>query len=607
MPSTKVLTVSATALMLGVGIGMTQMTQEVYGQLSGNVPVLVKRYYRLNGKGKQVVPDGYEPYVFDGETGERMHDRFVSRGGSARINGRSALQVELRREGIVDICFPKYYHIEGTNVCEVSSSLCSEGGWELHTGEEAPFKEADSRGRFRGQVRGGLHNCGLTFTKAFEADTLFTIAPNRNNDDDDDKQVNGPFQIWIEDVTFPGGYTPLPMTPRGHEQPLANTLCPEWLREDADSGDAYTTVTDYRDGRNYLSWHPLWHPVYWCSMGHEHGSDPAALGVVKYPDGVARTLQVPMGFVAHYNDQQNEPDIGFKGYHIDDPESNVKLYIVSHTTTSSEKRQCARFHTVFVNGIDKTDNRLVFNYGFKADFGASRNRNTKDFFNTAQTCEDGTKQEDVFPGCRGRKCATRALRGPDKNKGYEQWSFNFRNLNNAPFSEINSAAAELTDLAQLALPFDFMSMKFDTRNPVTGCANDECSEYYHTGQSGSKRTLHYISNVQVIYDADFDQDGDGWFVTNEYGFFMKDCNFKAGTCLASSANKEMVQYLEPNYSVTIPKGKFGPTDSWGGKYEPFKSGSGVSNFGISNGLKLGAQGELCKCFDDAVNCNCFKN
>ena len=74
-----------------------------------------------------------------------------------------------------------------------------------------------------------------------------------------------------------------PSVPAGQETPKPNSACPAWVH------DQYMTTGP--DGKQYRTWHPQIDPVYWCSFGHEHGSDPSLAGTAyKVAFGYTATL-----------------------------------------------------------------------------------------------------------------------------------------------------------------------------------------------------------------------------------------------------------------------------------------------------------------------------
>jgi hypothetical protein len=355
-------------------------------------------------------------------------------------------------------------------------------------------------------------------------------------------------------------------------------------------------VIDYRDSREYLTYHGQWNKLYWCSYGHEHGSDPAIFGSVIYPNGTLKSqLQLSMGYIAYYNNRQNEPDIGFKGYAIKG--ETINMYFVVHSTTSSLRRACARFHTLMAYGVDKTSGDLLFEMGYKADFGSGMARKSQTFLQVP-----GCDQSEVFPGCKGSECFVRKLRVlAEEDKGYEVWrgGDNFVNLFNAPQNQT------LNPL--LPLPLELTNFEIDIRNPITGCSDSTCKEKYYTKGDGMKRTIQF-KTVRVKYECDLDADGDGYFVTDQYGFFLRDINLASckqqngGGC--EVANEELLQYVKPGVNVYERGEKYFPKDSWSMLYSTGNDGIVASS--ISDALERGAATD-CPCADGLNECVCYTN
>ena len=66
-----------------------------------------------------------------------------------------------------------------------------------------------------------------------------------------------------------GGVPSAPPAQARSPAALPNQRCPAWVH------DQYTVVVD---GVRFATWHRQIDPMYWCSFGHEHGSDPALFG-----------------------------------------------------------------------------------------------------------------------------------------------------------------------------------------------------------------------------------------------------------------------------------------------------------------------------------------
>jgi len=503
----------------------------------------------------------YYPNRMD-DAGERLADLLVV--------SPSFVTLELIRPATISHCFHRKHH---TPDATVPKHLDPAEGWAMRL--DVPFAEVNARGRVR--TKGGYEECGLMVATTFEAGTVRLY-----------QHKNIPSKIFLEEVD--GQITALPPVPTGETLPRPHTRCPEWVVE---------LTTDYRDGREYRTWHSQYNSDFWCAYGYEHGSDPSIFGPVRYPDGsVKDRLQVSFGFVAHYNYKQNEPNIGFKGYAYRG--ATVDLYFVVHITTSSLRRVCARFHTMLVYGVSK-QGELLFELGYKADFGFSMGKvdNSKTEYLNDAGCGD---QQSIFPGCKGgtrRECPMRRVRVAQNRAGsYEKWlgGDNFENVFNPPASESENPLSPL--------PMQLRGLEVDIRDPITGCVDSTCSEAFFTGKKGTRRTLAFES-IRVKYDCSYDQDGDGYFITDIYGFFKRDASVTA----LDLQEGELLQYVKPGASVLerVPNAKrMSVKDMWTNEYSPSTPDFEGHIRSIAGALNAGVAKD-CRCFNGKPKCTCYTN
>lgn len=586
----------------------------------------------------------YTPYNV--VNGERLADR-------VDVNFRKkTLFMTLRRPARVSVCLKNKLH---KNSFQLPEEAAREG-WSVYPGLiEGSVKRVPGKGRVK--TLGGLHDCGQTLFKDYYQDrTPSVVIP----------PIKMKTVVYLEerDAT-----SILPVPRQSDVRP--NELCPDWVQ------DEYT-ARDHRDGRIYKTYHPQFHPIYYCSLGHEHGSDPAQLGTITYPDGNQRTYQPTFGFTAYYNDQQNEPNIGFKGYVIKG--KDVNLYINAHTTSSALSRACARFHTLVLAGFDSRTGDMLFELNYKADFGSAvTNVKDKDMeglenledqieasmlkmariangddedddnydieidedqlFGYADAYEDEEDNEkDRMPrktslsrfqdavenilsdklnfldlSCadqsaitadcnrRGKNCSFRRLRTLDLNKGYEGWR------------------TGSTDLVQFP-----SKLTFDIRQPITGCMDFRCEELYLTKHDGTKRTIALRKGLVVRSTRQFDSDGDGYFVTDQYGTFLRDinlseCRRQAGGC---ASNLELIQFIRRDASVgqcdkveegtnclESPSGVFASENVYTGEYlDKDTLQNKPRALTVMNALKLGADPNCdLQCAHKKGGCVCYRN
>jgi len=267
--------------------------------------------------------------------------------------------------------------------------------------------------------------------------------------------INFPYTVLFAEAD--GTPSPQPAVPAGLPRPEINAECPNWVH------DQY--MTEGPDGQMYRTWHPQIDPVYWCYFGHEHGADPSLL-----PSG----WQVPYGYVAFYNNRQDEFHNGFKGVYFTDIQGN-HWYVVTHATSSMYSRFQAQFHTVYIR-VESPSGEELATLGYKADFGATlSNRDISGMRNPAITPSHAgfPDQAAILEQTNGRK----QVRVVDPNganyAGYETWFLGNRMSGNA-----------------LGIRGGFT---LDILNPQTGCLTLTCNETYRPDSNfrnkGEKRVL----------------------------------------------------------------------------------------------------------------------
>lgn len=292
-----------------------------------------------------------------------------------------------------------------------------------------------------------------------------------------------------------------PSVPAGKEVPKPNSTCPTWVH------DQYTTTGP--DGKQYATWHPQIDPVYWCSFGHEHGSDPSLAGTA---------YKVAFGYTAMLGGM-TEPHNGFKINVFRNPTGGFWV-ITHHFGTGGIGRACVSMHTADMALIQ--NNVIKANLHFMGDFG-------KGMVTSLQTSQDitGCVGAMVMPGSQGvRKINLR------ENSGYEPWRM---------------------DSSQLKLGVVFNSLTFDTGDAITGCASVACTALVpRPGNFGADHRITHESNIVV--------NGSG----KTQGTFYTDAT---GTKRVDATTPGAVkQYVEPGLSVTA---NFGHTvcftqDPWRG-------------------------------------------
>ena len=277
-----------------------------------------------------------------------------------------------------------------------------------------------------------------------------------------------------------GQPTAPPPVPEGLEEPIPNELCPVWLH------DTYTTVA--WDGEEYGTWHPQIDPVYWCSFGHEHGSDPRNIPGAPFIGYQYVADKVP----------QDEPDMGFKETIFRTNDGSYVRFI-DHVSTASVRRVCAQLHTVYVM-VYEPSGKEVFRTGFKADFGISE-ANDRDDNPLITPTNCGYDMADLAESLPGNNDFEKRIRTTAASNDYEQWR-----------------SSETVQTANLGMVFNH---EFDIRDPFTFCANLTCNTVnFHDperGQTSTKREMDnergddgFVFNHALALDT-------GTFYTDPYG------------------------------------------------------------------------------------------
>lgn len=298
-----------------------------------------------------------------------------------------------------------------------------------------------------------------------------------------------------------GAPSAAPSVPTSQETPKPNSACPTWVH------DQY--IITGPDGKQYRTWHPQIDPVYWCTFGHEHGSDPSLAG---------SAYKVAFGYTATLGGM-SEPHTGFKINVFRNPSGGFWV-INQHFGTSGVGRACVSMHTVDMALVQ--NNVIKADLHFMGDFGKGQ-------VVTMQTSQDitGCVNAMVMPGSDG----VRKINLQD-NSGYEPWRM---------------------DSHQLNIGLTFNSLTFDTGDAMTGCASVACTALVtRPGNSGADHRITHESDMVVKGNGETQ----GTFYTNPTGTKLVD---------ASTAGA-VKQYIKPDLSVTA---KFGHTvcftqDPWRG-------------------------------------------
>jgi len=300
-----------------------------------------------------------------------------------------------------------------------------------------------------------------------------------------------------------GTPTPTPPAPEGWSTPLPNRPCSAWVH------DLNTTVAP--DGESYVNWHPQIDPVYWCSYGHDHGSDPAI---------IPGNPLVGYGYVAAAVPQV-EPHGGFKEFIMESPDGDYWLRFIIHAGTAFERRICARFHTLFIMVYDKAGNEK-FSVGYKNDYGTA----TDSDGNVLTPTDCGYSMPALANEVSDRQKRTINVGAASDN--YERWDSRFetdavRNLGMVVFEH-----------------------EFDVINPISACTNRTCNDVVVRDLERFDATRRQIFLASWRGDFEFDADhalGQGEYFTDPFAQGLVD----------ASASNALRQYVEPGFKLTIAK------------------------------------------------------
>jgi hypothetical protein len=328
--------------------------------------------------------------------------------------------------------------------------------------------------------------------------------------------------------------------PAGSTLPVANETCPAWL------DSLYSTPGP--DGVMYKSWHPQIDPAYWCYFRHEHGSDPALVGLPGWA----------LEYVAAKNNNQMEIHEGFKGIAIRDTEHGYGWYFNVHSETHDLHRVCTQKHTVviIVTDLKKTyPDNVVAMLGYKGDFGASQiNQDIAGKHPLIQGTGTCAKQSDIEAAVQGeyfkRIRVKNAGDGQDRNGDYEKWQGGLNPTLGMDVADWFDGGSEKGH--------EFPKFEIDIRNPSTTCSDLTCSQTVTNDSHGDERTL-FVPNMTLKYNGTvklLDPDGDGTFYTDVYGKVARQ----------ATDSDAIKQYMKPGLNILGPDGGYETEDGWRGLY-----------------------------------------
>ncbi len=310
-----------------------------------------------------------------------------------------------------------------------------------------------------------------------------------------------------------------PIIPEGMTRPEANKTCPDWLH------DNVWTATGL-DGQIYQSWHPQIDPIYSCYYGHDHGSDPSAVGYAP-----------AFRYIAYWNNNQQELYQGFKGFSIIDKDNDIGWYINTHSESGVLGRVCNRVHTVVIYASKLSTKEKLLELGYKGDFGAA--------IGTFNGADDKVLQPADCPqdAIAKETNAARRIRVGKDNHNYERWDGGANRLLGMEFPEWSTG------------------MGIDIRNPMTSCNDINCSSLITNDSNSDMRTINF-TELTIEYNALIkaldSSDGkanDGYFMTDVYGDLNVD------------ASKNVIkQFIKPGFKGML-NGHYTTQEPWRAIYE----------------------------------------
>lgn len=300
-----------------------------------------------------------------------------------------------------------------------------------------------------------------------------------------------------------------PPVPEGFEMPEANKPCPAWVHD------------SYREG-DHATWHPQIDPTYWCTFGHDHGSNPA-----KFAGNAKPVFDRYADATGHHEEHE-----GFKVIVLN--ENHHSVMITFHAGSSGSRRLCARSHAFDIVFAVRSTGEIVGNFAFKGDFGPSRAQKGPGEIGTMAPTEcpenifikdsAGSRSVPIYP-----------------ETGYESWRVDLT----------NAAALPLTGGG---------SFKID--EALTVCSNSQDIDKLYTcdhlitipEHSGARHWFDLFEGFGM--DTTPARGPSGRFCTDYLGAELMDCKDP----------KAVSQYAKPGTRIRLPDIRAFIRDPWGADY-----------------------------------------
>jgi hypothetical protein len=323
-----------------------------------------------------------------------------------------------------------------------------------------------------------------------------------------------------------------PTVPAGKAVPVPNSTCPSWLHDQHVTTDPAGQVRETGHG-------PVNH-TYWCYYRHEHGDDPALLGVPGW---------APPHHYAASADNASEFPEGFKLAIFDDPSNpGLTLAVMMHFGTANTNHICNTFHEMLVAGA--INGVLQFQLQWQADFGRASQNNSFEVFVpvTKPQCPSGSELIPGSTGLRQVPVQTSTQPGPLPNpRLYEPWRLD----ESRTVSVFNSK---------------FDDLMINTPDPQTICVNEDCADPpIVTGLPGAERFMNWQDDTYVRSPAHADAQGYFW------------TNARATQVVTQGTAGAIRQFIKPGTNINLYTFQNGehvtPQSIWGKRKTPITPNS----------------------------------
>lgn len=218
------------------------------------------------------------------------------------------------------------------------------------------------------------------------------------------------------------------------------------------------------DGRMYATWHPLVDMRHGCVHDHEHGSNPALFAPAAFPN--AQGTWPLFGYSAGRMGMQ-EGHAGYKVYVFDDGSGRRWMLTQHQGTANAALAACIRHHTLDAAVMDIASGAVLTSTYQMADFGRAQSNEAGNPALTTACADQG-----AIPTSAGARQFPQAN---GANTGYEPWR-----------AASGCSGALCSE-----------RITFNTKNPVTACADLTCSTNVPRAANGTWRELTVYAGFGV--------------------------------------------------------------------------------------------------------------